>query len=270
MTITAAHVVVVGTSIGADTRDDGRYTIVVPPGTYTVRASRIGFAPDSVTGVSVAAGGSAAVNFQLKPTANQLASVVVVGYGEEKARDITGSVATVTTKDFNPGRIVSPQQLIQAKVPGVTVIGSNEPGGSNAIRIRGGSSVTSSNEPLFVVDGMPLAIGGGISAGRDPLNFLNPNDIETITVLKDASATAIYGSRGANGVVIGAGQVLTSVLVFTFHPLYPIYRGAYGVSALTDQKLAGIVMMVEQLVVLGTFAYLLLRPRIRHASLAHA
>jgi TonB-dependent starch-binding outer membrane protein SusC len=202
MTITAAHVVVVGTSIGADTRDDGRYTIVVPPGTYTVRASRIGFAPDSVTGVSVAAGGSASVNFQLKPTANQLASVVVVGYGEEKARDITGSVATVTTKDFNPGRIVSPQQLIQAKVPGVQVVGANEPGGSVAIRIRGGSSVTSSNEPLFVVDGLPLAIGGGISAGRDPLNFLNPNDIESITVLKDASATAIYGSRGSNGVII--------------------------------------------------------------------
>lgn len=202
MTITAAHVVVVGTSIGADTRDDGRYTIVVPPGTYTVRASRIGFAPDSVTGVAVTAGGSVTANFQLKPTANQLASVVVVGYGEEKARDITGSVATVTTKDFNPGRIVSPQQLIQAKVPGVQVIGSNEPGGSNAIRIRGGSSVTSSNEPLFVVDGLPLAIGGGISAGRDPLNFLNPNDIESITVLKDASATAIYGSRGSNGVII--------------------------------------------------------------------
>ena len=201
--ITGVHVVVVGTSIGADTRDDGRFTIVVQAGTYyTLRASRIGFMPDSATGIAVAAGASTTANFQLKPSANLLTSVVVVGYGEEKARDITGSVATVASKDFNPGRIVSPQQLIQAKVPGVQVVGANEPGGGVSIRIRGGSSVTSSNEPLFVVDGLPLAIGGGISAGRDPLNFLNPADIETITVLKDASATAIYGSRGSNGVII--------------------------------------------------------------------
>lgn len=196
------HVSVVGTGIGGTTRDDGRYTIVVQPGTYTVRATRIGFTPDSATGVVVTPDGSTTANFQLKPSVSTLTDVVVIGYGQEKARDITGSVATVTSKDFNPGRIVSPQQLIQAKVPGVQVVGSNEPGGGVSIRIRGGSSVTSSNEPLFVVDGLPLAIGGGVSAGRDPLNFLDPNDIETITVLKDASATAIYGSRGANGVVI--------------------------------------------------------------------
>jgi iron complex outermembrane receptor protein len=200
--VTGVHVVIPGTSIGADTRDDGRYTISVQPGTYSLRATRIGFNPDSAPGVVVTPGGSAIANFQLKPSASMLTEVVVVGYGEEKGRDLTGSVATVTTKDFNPGRVVSPEQLIQAKVPGVQVVGSNEPGGGISIRIRGGSSVTSSNEPLFVVDGLPLQIGGGVSAGRDPLNFLNPNDIETITVLKDASATAIYGSRGANGVVI--------------------------------------------------------------------
>lgn len=199
--VPGVHVVVSRTGIGADTRDDGRFTVAAQPGTYIVRATRIGFLPDSAT-VSVPAGGSVTVDFNLKPAASMLTDVVVVGYGEAKSRDLTGSVATVTTKDFNPGRIVSPEQLIQAKVPGVQVVGANEPGGGVSIRVRGGSSVTSSNEPLFVVDGQPLQIGGGVSAGRDPLNFLNPNDIETITVLKDASATSIWGSRGANGVII--------------------------------------------------------------------
>lgn len=200
--VVGAHVEVVGTTVGAVTGDNGRYTIVVRPGTYALRATRIGFAPATVSGVVVTAGATVTANIRMQAAATKLSGVVVVGYGEQRARDVTGAVSTVTPREFNTGRIISPQQLITAKVPGVQVVGSNEPGGGIAVRIRGGSSVTSSNEPLYVVDGFPLPVGGGISAGRDPLNFLNPQDIETVTVLKDASATAIYGSRGANGVVI--------------------------------------------------------------------
>lgn len=184
------------------TRDDGRYTIAVEPGTYTVRAKRIGFGADSTRNVVVAAGETKVVDFTLRATAMQVTGVTVVGYGTADVRDNTGSVKAITAKEFNPGRVVSAEQLIQAKVPGVQVIDNNEPGGGISIRIRGGTSVNASNEPLYVVDGVPLNIGGGLSSGRNPLNFLNPNDIREITVLKDASATAIYGSRGANGVLL--------------------------------------------------------------------
>ena len=202
--IVGADVEVVGGTFRriSPTRDDGRYTIAVEPGTYSVRAKRIGFAADSVRNIVVAAGATVTVDLALKPTAVQVLGVTVVGYGTQDVRDNTGSVKAVTAKDFNPGRVVSAEQLIQAKVPGVQVIDNNEPGGGISIRIRGGTSVNASNEPLYVVDGVPLNIGGGLSSGRNPLNFLNPNDISEITVLKDASATAIYGSRGANGVLL--------------------------------------------------------------------
>ncbi|MDB4909108.1 MAG: TonB-dependent outer membrane protein SusC/RagA [Gemmatimonadetes bacterium] len=199
--IPRAQVTVLGVGAGAISRDDGQFTIVVRPGTYTVRASRIGFAPDSARGVIVTAGGNSNADFHLKATAVQLGTVVV-GYGTQEERDKTGSIEKVTEKEFNTGRMVSPEQLIQGKVAGVQVIENNEPGGGLSIRVRGGTSVSSSNEPLFVIDNVPLQVGGGISSGRNPLNFINPDDIENITVLKDASATAIYGSRGANGVII--------------------------------------------------------------------
>ena len=200
--IFAAEVTVIGRKLGAITREDGRYFIDLAAGTYTVRAKRIGYAPDSMT-VTVSAGATATADFSLKSTAAQISGVVITGYGGVRdVRDRTGVVETIKEKDFNTGRIVSPEQLIQAKVPGVQVVDNNEPGGGMSIRIRGGTSVNASNEPLFVIDGVPLAVGGGVSSGRNPMNFLNPADIATITVLKDASATAIYGSRGANGVIL--------------------------------------------------------------------
>ena len=199
--VIAAQIVVVGTQIGAATREDGRYTITVAPGTYKLRALRIGFRPESST-VTVNAGQPATVNFNLTASAVQLAGVVAVGYGNQQRREVAGSIATVDSASFNTGRVVSPQELIRAKVPGVQVIDNNEPGGGISVRIRGGTSVNASNEPLYVVDGVPVAVGGGVSSGRNPLNFINPNDIAEVTVLKDASATAIYGSRGANGVVL--------------------------------------------------------------------
>ena len=203
--VASANVVVVGARAGALTRDDGRYTIAVAPGTYTLRVTRIGFAPDTVGGVVVTAGGTTTVDVRLNVSAVVLGEVVSIGYGTTQARDLTGSVATATTKDFNTGRVVAPEELIRGKIPGVQVIDQNEPGQGITVRVRGGTSAQgfgASNDPLYVIDGVPLEVGGGASAGRNPLNFLNPNDIESITVLKDASSTAIYGNRGANGVVM--------------------------------------------------------------------
>lgn len=200
--IFAAQVDLAGTSIVAVTRDDGRYTLVAPVGTYTVRVRRLGFQPDSMPNVVVTADAQATANFRLRSAATMLEQMVVTGYGEQEARDRTGVIDKVTSDEFNTGRVVNPEELIQGKVAGLQVIDNAEPGGGTSIRIRGGTSVTSSNEPLIVIDGIPIAIGGGISSGRNPLAFLNPNDIESMTVLKDASATAIYGSRGANGVIM--------------------------------------------------------------------
>lgn len=195
-------VTIVGSTVGALTRPDGSYSLIaVAPGAVTVKFARIGYTAKEVA-TNVIAGEAATVDVALDAVATQLASVVTVGYGTREARDRTGVVETVTEGSFNTGRVISPEQLIQAKVPGVQVIDNNEPGGGISIRIRGGTSINASNEPLFVVDGVPLQVGGGVSAGRNPLNFLNPGDIESVSVLKDASATAIYGSRGANGVVI--------------------------------------------------------------------
>src|SRR5438067_3680887 len=199
--VVAAQVVVVGAQGGAVTHEDGRYTLTARPGSYRVRVIRIGYMPDSAT-VVVTAGSEATQNFTLRPAATILTTIVSIGYGTQEKRDRTGAVEQVDSSQFNKGRVISPEQLIKAKVPGVQVVDNNEPGGGVAVRIRGGTSVNASNDPLYVVDGVPLQVGGGVSAGRNPLNFLNPNDIESVSVLKDASATAIYGSRGANGVVI--------------------------------------------------------------------
>lgn len=187
---------------GALTGADGRFTITgVPAGTNTLRVTRIGYTQVTQP-VTVAAGQTATVEIAMTAQALALEGVTVIGYGTQRTEELTGAVETVTAEEFNTGRVVSPEQLIAAKVAGVQVIDTGEPGGGINLRIRGGTSITSSNEPLYVVDGVPLPVGGGLSAGRNPLNFLNPEDIASMTVLKDVSATAIYGSRGANGVVI--------------------------------------------------------------------
>ncbi len=184
---------------------DGRYTVTfVPAGTYTVRARMLGYTA-ATQSVTVVAGREAVVNFTMTAQAVGLSEIVVTGYGEQRAGDITGAVKEVTPADFNPGIIVNPVDLIENKVAGVQVVpSSNEPGAGTSIRIRGATSVNASSEPLYVIDGVPIGTGagGGLSAGRDPLNFLNPDDIASVTVLKDASAAAIYGANAANGVVI--------------------------------------------------------------------
>ncbi|HEV8148678.1 MAG TPA: SusC/RagA family TonB-linked outer membrane protein [Gemmatimonadales bacterium] len=186
------------------TRADGQYNLVaVPVGSDTLRARMIGYV-GTVRPVALARGQSLEVNLTLAARAMSLAEIVVTGYGEQRAGNITGAVTKVAAADFNTGRIISPQELIRSKVPGVQVEDNNEPGGGFSLRIRGATSINASSEPLFVIDGVPLGTGagGGISAGRNPLNFVNPNDIENITVLRDASAAAIYGANAANGVVL--------------------------------------------------------------------
>jgi len=197
----------------AQAQHDGRYVITgVPAGSYSVRASVIGYTP-ATQPVTVAGGDTVVVDFTLNAQAIGLSEIVVTGYGEQRAGSITGAVKQVTAAEFNNGRLISPEQLIENKVAGVQLVDNNEPGGNLTIRIRGATSGNASSEPLYVVDGVPLGTGagGGISIGRDtlnpsagrnPLNFLNPGDIESITVLKDASAAAIYGVNAANGVVL--------------------------------------------------------------------
>ncbi|HEV8380709.1 MAG TPA: SusC/RagA family TonB-linked outer membrane protein [Gemmatimonadales bacterium] len=187
------------------TQPDGRYVLSVPAGTATVRVRMVGYAP-ATQDVAVAAGESTTLDVALAPQAINLAEIVVTGYGEQHAGNITGAVTQVSAEKFNPGRVISPELLIQNKIPGVQVVESNEPGGGVTIRTRGAATVESGNDPLYVIDGIPVGIaqgaGGGLSAGRNALNFLNPSDIETITVLRDASAAAIYGANAASGVVI--------------------------------------------------------------------
>lgn len=146
--------------------------------------------------------------------AKAIDEVVVVGYGVVKKSDLTGAISALKTKDFNKGVVASPTDLIQGRVSGVNITSNGgEPGAGVSVRIRGASSIRSGQDPLYVIDGIPLDItdvapaganttGLGSSASKNPLNFLNPDDIESIDILKDASATAIYGSRGANGVII--------------------------------------------------------------------
>ena len=203
---------IVGTPRGARTGNDGRYTIAgLTPGTYVVRAQLIGFTARTDT-VQVAAGTSTTLDFALPQASVALQEVVVVGYGTQRRADLTGSVASVTP-NVERTPITSVEQTLQGTAPGVQVTqASAAPGGGMSIRVRGGSSVIGSNEPLYVIDGFPVEndpssaspgdAGRENAAPANPLAALNPNDIQSIDILKDASATAIYGSRGANGVVL--------------------------------------------------------------------
>jgi TonB-linked SusC/RagA family outer membrane protein len=202
-----ASVSVVGTTRGTSTDINGAYSIDVPEGSRQIRFAYTGYAEQVVI-----LDASNTVNVGMKQT-SVLDEVVVIGYGAARKADLTGSVTSVNEKDFNRGLVVSPDQLIQGKAAGVQVLNnSGQPGGSATIRIRGNSSIRTGNQPLFVVDGVQLTNnstkpgfgdgGLGNSPSSNPLNYLNPADIENIQILKDASAVAIYGSRGANGVVL--------------------------------------------------------------------
>jgi iron complex outermembrane receptor protein len=190
-----ANILISGTSSGTITDFDGNYSLEVPEGASKLVVSYTGY-----SSLEVEITAANVLDVQLS-AGELLEEIVVIGYGTVKKEDATGSVQTVNTKSFNKGAITGPQELLSGKIAGVQITNSADPGGGAVIRIRGGSSLSASNDPLIVIDGVPVD-NGGVSGARNPLNVINPNDIETFTVLKDASATAIYGSRASNGVIL--------------------------------------------------------------------
>jgi iron complex outermembrane receptor protein len=197
-----ANVVVKGTTIGTITDVGGNYKLSgIPVGSKMLVSSFIGFGISEMP-VEIVADREITVNFTLVEDITALDELVVIGYGTVKKSDATGAVVAISSDDFNQGAISTPDQLITGKVSGVQITsGGGAPGSGQTIRIRGGASLNASNDPLIVIDGLPLSTDG-ISGLANPLASINPNDIETMTVLKDASAAAIYGSRASNGVII--------------------------------------------------------------------
>jgi len=225
-------VVVTGTSQGTITDVTGKFSIDVPQGAKSLTFTFIGMDPQEVS-----LGTSSQLNVTMTESSIGLGEVVVIGYGTVKKSDITGSMSTITRDKFNSGLVMAPEQLMQGKMAGVNItMQSGEPGANSDVLIRGANSISFSNSPLYVIDGVPVDFGTSnfsnsasdrmTTLSNNPLNMLNPSDIESINVLKDASATAIYGSRGANGVILvttkkgKTGQSSIS------------YEGSYGVSTL--------------------------------------
>lgn len=194
-----ASVVAKGTVIGTITDFDGNYALSVPGNATELIFSYVGYESKTVAIPK----GSNVLNVQMKSDAQMLSDVVVIGYGTTRKSDLTGSVSNVSSEDFNSGLISSPEQLINGKVSGVQIMSaSGSPTSGSTIRIRGGASLNASNDPLIVLDGVPLESGGISGNSGNFLSLINPNDIESMTILKDASSTAIYGSRASNGVII--------------------------------------------------------------------
>ena len=209
--IIGANIKVEGTNIGTITNMDGQFTLNVPENAI-LQISYIGFISQNIK-----VGTDKSITVQLQEDSQSLDEVVVVGYGTMKKSDLTGSVSSLTSDNFKTGTDLTPQQLMQGSFSGVNISqNSGKPGGSNTIRVRGGTSITASNDPLYVIDGVPISTSAGVNQSNIststtdffdqepvyPLANINPGDIESINILKDASATAIYGSRGANGVIM--------------------------------------------------------------------
>ena len=201
-----ATVVIFNTQIGAKTDFDGNYEL----GPISISADReqrqiliraLGY-PEQLIDVELLKDQSVQLDFTLGENMLNLEETVVIGYGTTRTKDLTGAATKIKSEDFNETPAATPEQLIQGKVAGVK-INSNDgaPGSGSTIRLRGGTSINASNDPLIVVDGVPLD-NGGIAGSANALSLINPNEIESFTILKDASATAIYGSRGANGVIL--------------------------------------------------------------------
>jgi TonB-linked SusC/RagA family outer membrane protein len=205
--LVGASVVAKGTQVGTQTGTDGTFRLSVPSSTTTLVISSVGFGSQDVN-----ISNRSSVDVSLTATNDQLSEVVVIGYGTSRKKDLTGSVVSIQAKNFNQGVIAAPDQLLQSKVAGLEVTNtSGQPGAATTIKIRGNSSIRSSNNPLYVVDGVPLDGGTarpnlgnafGSNPNSNPLLFIDPYSIAQIDVLKDASSAAIYGARGANGVIV--------------------------------------------------------------------
>ncbi|WP_346237921.1 SusC/RagA family TonB-linked outer membrane protein [Niabella insulamsoli] len=209
--LAGATVVLVEKNESISVGSDGAFSFAnLADGSYTLTGSFVGYT-ENTQAVTIADGKEQVVDLVLTAATQMIDEVVVIGYGTARKKDLTGSMVTISEKNFNKGIMTNPDQLIQGKTPGVMVINNTgQPGGSVTVRIRGNSSIRASNNPLFVLDGIPMSGNSPLPEGRgdfssdrgNPLTYLNPGDIASMDILKDASATAIYGSRGANGVVI--------------------------------------------------------------------
>jgi TonB-linked SusC/RagA family outer membrane protein len=251
-------VVVEGTTLGATTNEEGVFSIPnVPTGQHTLVYSSVGFSTARVSVTVLDGKPVQAPLTTLGENAQALSEAVVVGYGTQRRQDVTGSITTIDSKQFVKGQVTNPEQLVQGKVAGVQITtAGGAPGAGSQIIIRGGSSLSASNRPLFVIDGVPVTNDGLAGAGN-PLSLINPNDIESITVLKDASATAIYGVRASNGVIIvttkkGLAGEAVRVNVSTQHSIATV---AKYVPVLTGDQFRDLVLNYgnyQQQALLGT------------------
>ncbi|KPM48096.1 SusC/RagA family TonB-linked outer membrane protein [Jiulongibacter sediminis] len=192
-----ATVTIKGSAVGTATDMDGKYSIQVPNSSSVLVFSFIGKQNQEIT-----VGNQSVINVTLADDNQTLEEIVVIGYGTQKKQDMTGAITSINERDFVQGNVSTPDQLITGKLAGVQITSAGgAPGSGATIRIRGGSSLNASNDPLIVIDGVPID-NTDLSGSANPLSFINPNDIESMNVLKDASAAAIYGSRAANGVII--------------------------------------------------------------------
>jgi iron complex outermembrane receptor protein len=195
-TLPGVSVVVKGTTNGTSTDFDGNFQLNNVKSGDVLVFTYLGFADKEVTLAN-----NFNLSVEMEESSERLEEIVVVGYGTTTVKDATGSVEAITEKDFTKGNIVTPENLLSGRVSGVTITQTGAPGEAGQIRIRGGSSISASNDPLIIIDGLPIN-NNGVSGSRGVLSSINPNDIESFSVLKDASATAIYGSRASNGVII--------------------------------------------------------------------
>ena len=199
------NLVVLGTELGGSTGGDGTYEITgVEPGTYTLRATFIGYADEREENIEVVAGETTVVDITMQPQAESLDEVVITGYGgEQQRRDLTGSISTVSAEEIEDLAVSGIDEALQGQAPGVRVQSyTGAPSGGTNITVRGLGTITAGNQPLYVIDGIPMGNNSGQGMESNPLASINPQDIESMEILKGASATAIYGSRGANGVVL--------------------------------------------------------------------
>jgi TonB-dependent starch-binding outer membrane protein SusC len=235
--IADVSVTVKGSTTGTTTNRDGTFAINVPSSATTLVFSSVGYATQQVP-----INGKSSIDVSLQASSSNLNEVVVIGYGTARKKDLTGSVATVTSKDFVKGPITSPEQLIAGKVAGVQITPNNGmPGSGSRIRIRGGTSLRASNDPLIVIDGVPLD-NNDISGASNPLALINPNDIESVTILKDASAAAIYGNRAANGVIlITTKKGAVGKLQVSFSTLNTVSRITNKVNVLSTDQFTNLV-----------------------------
>jgi iron complex outermembrane receptor protein len=234
-TLPGVNVTIQGTQTGTVTNAQGQYELEVPGPDATLVFSFVGYQSETVQ-----VGDQTVIDVSLQEDVGQLDQVVVTGYGTQQRRNVTGAQASVDVADAITGQTTSPQDLIQGRVAGVQIVSnSGEPGAGMRIRVRGQKSLSASNDPLYVIDGVPIsttnmtpggAEGGGVSSSNDtnPLAMINPQDIESIEILKDAAATAIYGSQGSNGVVLietktGAGGGLQAT-----------YNGQFSAGAVSN------------------------------------